>query len=474
VISHTGGIADDTAPGSAIRAKRIPFPLRQRRSAEAGVSKTNEEVLLLFVHKKKTLLPAFQSPRTERRLIRMSKQTSTWQTSTWQPGELRTLGSISGAHLVSHFHMMVFPPLFVLLQARMGVDFIQLGLVITVFSVVSGLFQAPAGFAVDRFGARLVLLIGLLLGGGSFILFGLTLSYPWMLAAAAIAGLANCTYHPCDYAILSGGIGEKRMGRAFSIHTFAGYLGGALAPFAMLLMVNWLGLSGAIIAAGMLGPLAAIPLLLLRDAPAHEQAGRRTAPVSTRTLLTPAVVSLIVFFAMLAMSSSGISNFSVVALHQLWNVALGMANASLTAFLLASAFGVLAGGIIADRTARHGEVAAIGFAMSAALILIVGMLRLPDLALLATMGAAGFCSGIIMPSRDMLVRASAPKGAEGRVFGIVSTGFNIGGIFGPMLFGWVMDRGLPFWVFGGSVAFMLSTCVLALATERRPRPVAAE
>jgi MFS family permease len=393
---------------------------------------------------------------------------------TWHPGELRTLASISGAHFVSHFHMLVYPPLFVLLQARMGVDFIQLGLVITVFSVVSGLFQAPAGFAVDRFGARLVLLVGLLLGGGSFILFGLTLSFPWMLVTAALAGLANCTYHPCDYAILSGGIGEARMGRAFSIHTFAGYFGGAIAPFAMLLAADRLGLAGAIIAAGALGPLAALPLLMRAGAPALAGGKRRAAPVSNRALLTPAVVSLIVFFAVLGMSIGGISNFGVVALHQLWNLALGMANAALTAFLLASAFGVLAGGVIADRTARHGEVAAIGFGLCALLILAVGLLHLPDLVLVGTMGLAGFCSGIIMPSRDMLVRAAAPRGAEGRVFGIVSTGFNIGGIAGPMLFGWIMDRGQPFWVFGGSVAFMLATCVLALATERRPRPVPAE
>lgn len=407
-------------------------------------------------------------------MIRMSEHQTPTAPRTWQHGELRTLGSISGAHLVSHFHMLVYPPLFVLLQARMGVDFIQLGLVITVFSVVSGLFQAPAGFAVDRFGARRVLLVGLLLGGSSFILFGLTLSFPWMLAAAAIAGLANCTYHPCDYAILSSGIGETRMGRAFSIHTFSGYLGGAIAPFAMLLAADRLGLSGAIIAAGLLGPIAAIPLLLLRDAPALGHSARRAAPVSNRALLSPAVVSLIVFFTVLGLSIGGINNFGVVALHALWNVALGMANASLTAFLLMSAFGVLAGGVIADRTARHGEVAAIGFGMTAALILVVGLLKLPDIALLATMGVAGFCSGIIMPSRDMLVRASAPKGAEGRVFGIVSTGFNIGGILGPLLFGWIMDRGQPFWVFGGSVIFMLATCAIALAAERRPRPVAAE
>ena len=46
---------------------------------------------------------------------------------------------------------------------------------------------------------------------------------------------------------------------------------------------------------------------------------------------------------------------------------------------------------------------------------------------------------MIMPSRDMLVRAAAPPGAMGRAFGIVTTGFSIGGTVGPMLFGWIMD-----------------------------------
>jgi MFS family permease len=85
------------------------------------------------------------------------------------------------------------------------------------------------------------------------------------------------------------------------------------------------------------------------------------------------------------------------------------------------------------------------------------------------MAAAGFLGGVIAPSRDMLVRNAAPAGAAGRAFGIVSTGFNLGGIVSPLLFGWIMDQNAPHWVFGASVAFMVLTVLLALVTDRGPQ-----
>ena len=152
---------------------------------------------------------------------------------------------------------------------------------------------------------------------------------------------------------------------------------------------------------------------------------------------------------------------------------LGVASTALSFYLGASALGVLAGGIIADKTRRHSEVAAGGFAVTALAIALVGLVNLPVWLLLPVMALGGFCTGLIMPSRDMLVRAAAPKGAEGRVFGIVSTGFNIGGIIGPLLYGSIMDFGHPGWIFAVSVGFMLATCVIALASDRRGRRLAA-
>jgi MFS family permease len=394
------------------------------------------------------------------------------------------LSQVSAAHLVSHLHIMALPALLPLLPAQYGVGFVELGLALSVFNIVSALVQAPLGFAVDRFGARRMLSFGLLLGSLSFLSLGLFPSYAWLLVAMGLAGFANGVYHPADYALLSTGIDEKRMGRAFSVHTFAGYLGAAVAPGLLLGIAAWRGTGLAFATAGVAG-LIAIALLW---APRRGAAGGVAQPVrasggsaaagSNRRaagsgLFTPTVFALTFLFVMLSLSGTSIQNFSVSALVSGYDVPLVLANGALTAFLFASAFGVLAGGALADRTRHHGTVAAIALSLAALLVAAVALFSIQGVLLVIILGLAGLLFGLIAPSRDMLVRAAAPIGAEGRVFGIVSTGFNIGGAVGPVLFGWLLDSGRPEGIFWSAVLFMLFTVVISLLQERRgaARPV---
>jgi MFS family permease len=382
---------------------------------------------------------------------------------------LRTLTAISVAHWLSHFHLFVLPMLFPFLKQQLGVGYIELGFALTVFGIVSGLTQAPIGYLADHHGARRVLLIGLCLGGFALILLGLNLSYTALIVCAALLGLANSVYHPCDYAILAAHMDEARMGRAFSVHTFAGFLGGAVAPAIVAALVATVGGLGALIVAGALGPVVAILLIAmgLPDARAAARAHGDDKPKPN--ILTPAIIVLTIFFMLLGLSNAGIGNFGVVALMSGYGIAFGTANLALTFFLGASAIGVLAGGFLADRTARHGQVAAACFAINAAIVLVIAVVTLSPLVLTTLMTLAGFLGGVIAPSRDMLVRNAAPPGAAGRAFGIVSTGFNFSGILAPLLYGFIMDQHMPHWVFGASAVFMLMTVLLALVTDRRAK-----
>jgi MFS family permease len=388
---------------------------------------------------------------------------------------LRTLTLISVAHWVSHFHLLVLPMLFPFLKQQLGVGYIELGLPLTVLAVVSALTQAPLGYVVDHVGARSILLLGLTIGGLGPLLLGLHLSYPWLIACAILLGLANSVYHPANYAILSAHMDETRMGRAFAVHTFAGYLGGALAPAIVAAMVAAVGGFVTLMISGAIGPLVAVLLIVggVPDAGANRKKADGGAP--RQGIITPALIILTIFFMLLGLSSNGIASFGAVALMGGYGSSYSTANSALTVYLGASAVGVLAGGYLADRTKRHGQVAAGCFAINAVIVLMIAMVSLPPILLLLAMTAAGFLSGVIAPSRDMLVREAAPPGAAGRAFGIVSTGFNFSGIVSPLLFGWIMDQSAPRWVFVASAIFMLLTVVLGLITDRKPgRTKAAE
>jgi FSR family fosmidomycin resistance protein-like MFS transporter len=369
--------------------------------------------------------------------------------------DTRIVSLVCAAHFVSHFYILILPPLFPFIRDFYGVTYTQLGFALTAFNITTALCQTPAGFLVDRIGARSVLVSGLVLGAVCLAVVGLIPSFWLLVAMFAVFGIANGVYHPADYAILSQLVSNERASQAFSYHIFAGFFGTAITPATMLILQHWLGWQGAFVAASVVGLIVAAALMA-QPASLFEPPVKAARPADEKPeddkagwslLLSGPILLNLLFFVMITFSTTGVQNYSVVALNEAYGTPIGMANTALTANLLLSAAGVLAGGWLAARFGRPEWIAAGSFLGIAITGIVIGLTDLGFALLLIVMSLNGFVNGLMQPSRDMLVRAVTPDGQFGKVFGFVTTGFNIGGIIAPLIFGYVMDAGHPRWVF---------------------------
>lgn len=390
---------------------------------------------------------------------------------TGRANELRVVVPICAAHFLSHYYMIMLAPLLAFVRADYGVSYTNLALAFTVFNVVSAALQTPAGFLVDRFGPRLVLVAGVALGTVAFAVAGLVDSFAVFLAMYALAGLGNTVYHPADYSLLSNHSAPARLGQVFSFHTFAGMLGAAVAPATLLAMQSRFGWRGAYVGAAMLGvavlafliaspPAGGEPLIeRRRGAGRTEDAAASAAASGLRPLLSPPILLSLCFFILLSVMG-GLNSFLVVALGALYRTPDPLANAALTGLLMMNALGVLVGGVLASRTSRHAALAGLSLAFAGIATALVGLIDFSAVLLVLMMSLSGLFVGIASPSRDMLVRAATPPGAIGRVFGFVSTGFNIGSAIAPVVYGALMDHGAPRAV----LLFSAASSILCIAT----------
>jgi MFS transporter, FSR family, fosmidomycin resistance protein len=396
----------------------------------------------------------------------------------------KIIGLVSAGHFMSHFYFLTLPPLFPVLREAFGVSYTELGIMMTAIYGTSAIVQVPVGFAVDRYGARIVLSIGLTLMAVAFGLIGLAPTFIVVVALAMLGAVGHSVFHPADYAILGSSITESRVARAFSIHTFAGHLGTAMAPvtiIALAALANW---RVALVAAGIIGLVVMVALTTqwsslsddaLPPTKAKKPKAAEAAPAEGERpkdglalLFSRPILLFFLFFAVLSMTSSGMQAFSVSALVSLHDMPVATASAGLTAYLFCMAAGILLGGEISGRTGKHHVIAAIAFVVTAAIALILAQVHLAFFLLIPLMVAMGLSQGIIRPARDMMLRAAAPKGATGKVFGFVSAGIATGSAIAPIPFGLLLDAGRPEWVFYLIVVFMgIALATLALQMRER-------
>jgi predicted MFS family arabinose efflux permease len=392
--------------------------------------------------------------------------------------DARVIGVIGLAHGLSHFFQLALPPLFPLLRAEFGVSYATLGTLVGVFYLASGVTQFASGFAVDRLGARPVLLSGLALLAGGTALAGLAPGIGWLFPIAALMGVGNGVFHPADFAVLNANIAPRRLGHAYSSHGIGGNLGYALAPvvsFALGAAFGWRAALMLIAALGAVGLVVVASQRALLVSHRAEDGHLHTLKGSVTLFAQPPILLCFGYFVVQTMAGVGLQTFLPSALNTGFGVALALATSALTAYLLGGTAGIFTGGFLAAKTTHHHRVAATGLFSGALLLAIVAVAGITPSLVLPLFAVVGFLLGATGPSRDLIVRGATPKGAAGRVYGFVYSGLDLGATLGPVWIGFLLDRGLAresFFAIAGCLVLAIGTVVQVRRTTAGPGAVA--
>lgn len=356
------------------------------------------------------------------------------------------IGLVGGAHMISHFSQLLLAPLFPWLKDDFHASYAELGLLMSIFFVVSCAVQMASGFVVDKFGPRPILFGGLALLGLAALGFSISTSYAMLAAFSVLAGIGNGVFHPVDYTLLNRKISAPRLGHAYSVHGITGSLGWALAPAMLVPLTLAFGWRTALVCAGALAFAVLAVLWVYRDRLALPvlAATKSDAPQleggSMGFLRIPAVWMCFGFFFCFAMALSVVQAFAPEAARQLHNVPLDLVALCLSVYMLCSAGGMVLGGFLAADPARCERVIGVGFGFAASIALALGFADVPAWSVPVLFGLMGFAAGTGGPSRDLIVKRAAPANATGRVYGVVYSGLDIGQAISPLLFGVLMDH----------------------------------
>jgi MFS family permease len=173
------------------------------------------------------------------------------------------------------------------------------------------------------------------------------------------------------------------------------------------------------------------------------------------------------FFLLSTMTLAVVQNFSVSILKAMHGVSFEAATLTLTAYMLCGAFGMLVGGFVAAKAGHSDRVVAIAMTVAAALLALCATGIFGALGTMVVLAGTGFAVGIGGPSRDMMIKKATPKGATGRVYGMVYSGLDVGFAISPIVFGALMDRGWYVATLLGAAGVLLLSVVAALGVGYR-------
>jgi MFS family permease len=149
---------------------------------------------------------------------------------------------ISLGHTMTHWYPATFYLLLPLIGNELGLNYSEIGAILTCQYLVGAISNVPGGLVVDMVGQKtLLMVLSILWIGISYLLMGFTHAYWLILVCSALIGIGNNLWHPAAIPLLAQRFPDRR-GLAVAFHGMGGNVGDALAPLAaglLLTVLSW-------------------------------------------------------------------------------------------------------------------------------------------------------------------------------------------------------------------------------------------
>lgn len=360
------------------------------------------------------------------------------------------------AHGLIHVYELAVPALLLLIQSEFHAGDLQMGQVVTLYGMLFGAGSLPAGFLVDHFGSKTLLVLCLF--GSSLALLGMALSPTLALFAvtAALMGLGLSIYHPAGTALITHAMPPS--GRVFALHGMAGNTGVAGAAVIAGSLGALFGWRWALGLLSLVGLLLALVVTRLPTPTVHEiRAGRQGKGRWELFAL------LLVSAAFMGMVYRGVTTFLpkffAIRYADSGSGGTALGGALTTAALLIGLIGMWVAGKLADRGIGPAKVFLLAAVMQAPFLIAIGYVGGP--ALLPLVMAVAFFHFMTQPVGNQMVADFTPPALRGRGYGIYFFMTFGAGSLGATVAGWVSERVELAYVFP-ALSALLVPCVLVM------------
>lgn len=270
--------------------------------------------------------------------------------------------ALGASHLFNDTLQSLIPAVYPILQQKFALNLAQIGIITLTFQLAGSVFQPVVGLYTDRHPLPYSTVFGLASSMAGVIWLAYAQSYGHILVAVTLIGIGSSIFHPeatrsARYA--SGG----RQGLAQGIFQVGGQLGGALGPLLAALVIvprgqeslSWFA-ALALLAMVLMGWTARNHATLRSHfmAAYASASGNHTdrSPYSRAIISRGLLVLTILMFSKLAYLES-FRSFYTFYLIDRFDVSIAQSQMMLFVFFIASAIGVLIGGLVGDRIGRY-------------------------------------------------------------------------------------------------------------------------